>query len=68
MSRYRVLMSVEISAADYPHAHADALKLLELFKSPIVRMAVQGQGIELVEDGRPVVHQPQPLPAGAARA
>jgi hypothetical protein len=57
--RFRVMMSVEIEAADYRQAHAHALKLLELLKGPLVKMAVESEGIRLSGDGRPIVHQPQ---------
>lgn len=57
--RYRVLMSVAVEASDYRQAHAQAVKLKELLKGPLVKMAVAGEGIQLSGDGRPVVHQPQ---------
>lgn len=57
--RYRVLMSIEVEASGDRQAHEYATKLAELLKSPLVRMAVDGEGIRLSGDGRPVVHQPQ---------
>jgi hypothetical protein len=57
--RYRVLMSIEVDARDDRQAYEYALKLSNLLKSPFVRMAVEGEQIRLVEDGRPVVHSPQ---------
>lgn len=57
--RYRVTLSIAIDAPNYRHAHEQAEKLLELLKGPLVRMAVEGEGIRLSGDGRPVVHQPQ---------
>jgi hypothetical protein len=60
MMRFRVMMSVAIDAASDRHGHEQALKLLELLKSPMVRMAVQSEGIQLTDGhGHPVVHQPQ---------
>lgn len=57
--KYRVLLSIEVEARDDREAYASATKLRELLKSPFVRMAVEGEGIQLSGDGRPVVHQPQ---------
>lgn len=53
-------MSIEIESRDDREAHAYALKLANLLKSPLVRMAVEGEGIRLAgDDGHPVVYQPQ---------
>lgn len=53
-------MSIEVDAANDRQAYEYALKLAELLKSPLVRMAVAGEGIQLSGgDGRPIVHQPQ---------
>jgi hypothetical protein len=57
--RYRILMSVAVEARDYRQAHANAVKLAELLKGPLVKMAVESEGIRLSGDGQPVVHQPQ---------
>jgi hypothetical protein len=57
--RYRVLMSVEIHANDYRQAHEQAKKLLVLLRGPLVKMAVESEGIRLSDDGHPIVHQPQ---------
>jgi hypothetical protein len=57
--RYRVLMSVVVEAQNERHAKECAVKLAELLKSPLVKMAVTGEGIRLSGDGSPVVHQPQ---------
>jgi hypothetical protein len=57
--RYRVTMSVAIEAVDDRQAHECAVKLSKLLKSPLVKMAVEG-------DGNPIVHQP--LPERAMRA
>jgi len=53
-------MSVAVDARSDLQAHEYAKKLDELLKSPMVRMAVEGAGIELSDgDGQPVVHIPQ---------
>lgn len=58
--RYRIVMSVEVEARDDRQAHEYAKKLAGLLKSPLVKMAVEGEGIRLSgSDGRPIVHQPQ---------
>ena len=58
--RFRIMMSVEVEARDSREAHEYALKFSNLLKSPLVRMAVEGEGIRLAgSDGRPIVHQPQ---------
>ena len=57
--RYRVLMSIAIEARSDRQAHEQALKLEELLKGPLVKMGVEGAGVQLSGDGRPVVHQPQ---------
>lgn len=59
--RYRIMMSIEVNARNDRQAHEYGLKLKELLKSPVVKMAVEGAGVQLQgEDGNPVVHQPQP--------
>jgi hypothetical protein len=57
--RYRISMSIAVEARDDRQAHEYALKLAELLKTPLVRMAVEGEGIRLSGDGRPIVYQPQ---------
>lgn len=57
--RYRISMSIAVEARDDRQAYEYATKLAELLKSPLVRMAVQGEEIQLSGDGRPIVHQPQ---------
>ena len=58
--RYRIMMSIAIEARSDKEAHEHAVKLGELLKSPLVKMAVEGDGIRLSSgDGRPVVHQPK---------
>ena len=58
--RYRIMMSVAVEAGNDRQAHEHAKKLAELLKGPLVKMAVESEGIRLSGgDGRPVVHQPQ---------
>ena len=57
--RYRVMMSMEVEATNDRQAHEYAKKLQGLLKSPMVRMALDGEGIQLSGDGKPIVHQPQ---------
>lgn len=57
--RYRILMSVAVEAANDRQAHEHAKKLSELLKGPLVKMAVESEGIRLAGDGAPVVHQPR---------
>ena len=57
--RYRVLMSVAVEAPSDKQAYENALKLEALLKSPLVRMAVEGEGVRLASgDGSPIVHEP----------
>jgi len=61
MSKYRVTMHVVIDVTDQGEAVAQAKKLLELFKDPWVRAAIEGAGVRLSGgDGQPVVYNPQP--------
>jgi hypothetical protein len=52
-------MSVAVEARNDREAYEHALKLKELLKSPLVKMAVEGDGIRLSGDGQPIVHEPQ---------
>ncbi len=52
-------MSIEVDANNDAEAYQYAEKLGALLKSPLVRMAVDGDGIKLAGDGHPVVHAPQ---------
>jgi len=59
--RYKILIHFIVDARDSQHASDEAKKLSELLKHPMVRMAIQGEGIQLAGgDGRPVVYAPQP--------
>lgn len=57
--RYRIAMSIEVEARDDRQAYEYATKLKGLLKSPLVKMAVEGDGVRLSGDGRAIVHQPQ---------
>jgi DMSO/TMAO reductase YedYZ molybdopterin-dependent catalytic subunit len=58
--RYVVFMSIEVEASGDRQAYEHALKFAELLKSPLVRMAVEAEGVRLAApDGHPVVYQPQ---------
>lgn len=52
-------MSMEVEVRDHRQAHEYAVKLLGLLKTPLVRMAVAGEEIQLSGDGSPIVYQPQ---------
>jgi hypothetical protein len=57
---HRILMHVEVDARDDRQAFDWATKLGALLKNPMVRMAIEGEGIRLTGgDGRPVVYQPE---------
>ena len=61
--QYRLLSHLIIETRSREEAVAVAKKLHELLKSPMVRMAIQSEGIRLANgDGRPVVYDPQPEP------
>jgi hypothetical protein len=60
---YRQLMHFVIVARDDNEAAEVAKKLDGLLKTPLVRMAIQGEGIRLAHgDGRPVVYAPKREP------
>lgn len=59
MAIYRFLMSIEVSASHDGEAHEQALRLEKMLKTPLLKMAVEGEGVRLVGDGRPIVYQPQ---------
>lgn len=58
--KYRVTMSIRVEARNDEQAHEYALKLKKLLDSPLVRMAVEGDGVRLSDGGRPIVYEPQP--------
>jgi hypothetical protein len=55
--RYKILMHVEIDARDDHQAVDHANKLGELLKNPLVKMAIDGEGIRMI--GPPQVYMPQ---------
>lgn len=57
---YRVFVQLMIEAPSQEQAVDQAVKLGELLRNPMVKMAAIGEGVRLVEDGRPIVHTPQP--------
>lgn len=57
--RYRITMSIAVEAGNDRQALYFATKLADLLKTPLVKMAVEGEGIRLSGDGAPVVHIPQ---------
>lgn len=57
--RYRIFMSIAVEAVNDRQAYEYATKLADLLKTPLVRMAVEGESIRLSGDGRPIVYQPQ---------
>lgn len=52
-------MSIAVQATSDRQAYDQAKKLVELLKGPLVKMAVESEGIQLYGDGQPIVHQPQ---------
>jgi len=57
---YKVLIHMVIDARDDRHAAEDAKKLADLLKHPMVKMAIEGDGIRLAGgDGKPVVYAPK---------
>lgn len=57
--RYRIMMSIVVDAAGERQAREYALKIKALLKGPLVKMGIEGEGVRLFDDGRPVVHQPR---------
>lgn len=61
--RHKIMMHVIVETRDDRNATEIAKKLRTLLKTPLVRMAIQGEGVQLAyEDGRPVVYAPQHEP------
>lgn len=52
-------MSIEVRATDERQAREHAKKIGELLKSPLVKMAVEGKGVELANGGNLIVYQPR---------
>ena len=57
--KYRIAMSVAIEATSDQQAYELAKKLKELLKSPLLRMHLASEGVQLSGDGRPIVHRPE---------
>lgn len=55
--KYKVFIAVTVEARDDHQAVDQASKLGDLLKNPMVRMAIEGEGIKTV--GVPTVHMPQ---------
>lgn len=61
--RHKIMMHVVVETKDDRDASEIAKKLDKLIKSPLVRMAIQGEGVQLAHgDGKPVVYAPQREP------
>lgn len=59
--RFKLLMEMTVEARTPQEAVEHSVKLRELVKNPLVKMAIEGEGIRLADgDGRPVVFKPQP--------
>jgi hypothetical protein len=58
--KHKILMHFVVETRDDLNAKEIAKKLESLLKTPLVRMAIQGEGVQLAYgDGRPVVYAPQ---------
>lgn len=57
--RFRILVSIEVDAGSDQEADEHAKKLSKLLKNPLLRMQLESEGIRLVGDDGPIVHQPQ---------
>jgi hypothetical protein len=55
--KYKIFIAVEVEAQGDHQAVDHASKLGELLKNPMVKMAIESEGIRTV--GPPVVHMPQ---------
>lgn len=56
--RYRVFVSIDVNARNYGHAFECAKKLDKLLKEPMLRMMLEGEGIQLFPEEQPIVHRP----------
>jgi hypothetical protein len=52
-------MSIEVEASGEGQSYEYARRLSDLLKGPLVKMAVEAEGIRLAGDGHPVVYAPQ---------
>ncbi len=55
--KYRIFVAVDVDARDDHQAVDQANKLGELLKNPMVKMAIESEGIRTI--GQAVVHMPQ---------
>lgn len=55
--KYKIFIAVDVEARDDHQAVDQANKLGDLLKNPMVKMAIESEGIRTV--GQPVVHMPQ---------
>jgi phage FluMu protein gp41 len=59
--KFQVMMSVVIEARTPQEAQEHAVKLKELVKNPLARMAIEAEGVKFVNGGEPVVYKPQQI-------
>lgn len=57
--KYRVTLSLEVDARDDREALEYAKKLEGLLKTPLARATVRSAGIQLFDEGQPIVYHPQ---------
>ena len=59
--KFKLLMEMTVEARTLEEAAAHAVKLKNLVKNPLVKMAIEAEGIRLAGgDGQPAVFKPQP--------
>jgi hypothetical protein len=59
------MMSIDVAADNDAEAREAARKLLTLMSSPVVAMAVQGEGIKVAPNSKAIVYAPQRDPGPA---
>lgn len=57
--KFQVMMSVLIEARTPQEAAEHAVKLKDLVKNPLTRMAIEAEGVKFVNGADPVVYKPQ---------
>jgi len=55
------MMSVVIEARTPQEAADHAVKLKDLVKNPLARMAIEAEGVRFVNGGEPIVYKPQQI-------
>ena len=61
--KHKISMHIIVETRNDQEAVEIAKKLDKLLKTPLVRMAIQGEGVKLADgDGKPVVYAPQREP------